>query len=164
MNSEGLDALDKKILDVIKENARLSYSDIGAQVGISRVAVKNRMDILEKNGIIKGYYTAIEANNMPTGVNFTLDVEVASESVSYVLEVLCNDPYIRQVYSTTGNCRFHCRGYAPNNTTLSSHVRYLYNHTKGIRRLECQIIMATYMDLDGGVEYEKYQESEHLER
>ena len=62
MNSEGLDALDKKILDVIKENARLSYSDIGAQVGISRVAVKNRMDILEKNGIIKGYYTAIEAN------------------------------------------------------------------------------------------------------
>ena len=164
MNNEGLDALDKKILDVIKENARLSYSDIGTRVGISRVAVKNRMDILEKNGIIKGYYTAIEANNMPTGVNFTLDVEVASESVSYVLEVLCNDPYIRQVYSTTGNCRFHCRGYAPNNTTLSSHVRYLYNHTKGIRRLECQIIMATYMDLDGGVEYEKYQESEHLER
>ena len=67
MNSEGLDALDKKILDVIKENARLSYSDIGARVGISRVAVKNRMDILEKNGIIKGYYTSIEANNMPTG-------------------------------------------------------------------------------------------------
>ena len=78
---------------------------------------------------------------------------MASESVSYVLEVLCNDPYIRQVYSTTGNCRFHCRGYAPNNTTLSSHVRYLYNHTKGLRRLECQIIMATYMDIDGGVEY-----------
>ena len=52
MNSEGLDALDKKILDVIKENARLSYSDIGAQVGISRVAVKNRMDILEKKVLV----------------------------------------------------------------------------------------------------------------
>ena len=159
MNSEGLDALDKKIVDVIKDNARLSYSDIGKKVGVSRVAVKNRMDAMEKNGIIKGYQTIFEINNLPTGINFILDLEVTSESVSYVLEVLCNDPYIRQVYSTTGNCRFHCRGYAPNNLTLSSHVRYLYNHTKGIRRLECQIIMATYMDIDGGVEYEKQEPS-----
>ena len=163
MNSEGLDTLDKKILEVIKDNARLSYSEIGTQVGLSRVAVKNRMDILEKNGIIKGYQTVVENTNLPTGTSFILDVETTAESVSYVLEVLCNDPYIRQVYSTTGNCRFHCRGYAPNNTTLSSHVRYLYNHTKGIRRLECQIIMSTYMDIDGGVEYVRDQETEHLE-
>lgn len=97
MNAEGLDTLDKKILEVIKDNARLSYSDIGKQVGVSRVAVKNRMDILEKNGIIRGYHTIIKNNNMPTGVNFTLDIEVTSELVSYVLEVLYNDPYIRQV-------------------------------------------------------------------
>ena len=164
MNGEGLDALDKKILNVIKDNARLSYSDIGEQVGLSRVAVKNRMDVLEKNGIIRGYQTVINNSNMPTGVHFMIDLEVNSESVSYVLEVLCNDPYIRLVYSTTGNCRFHCQGYAPNNVTLDSHVRYLYNHTAGIRRMECHIIMATYMDVDGGVEYVRYQESEHLER
>ena len=163
MNSEGLDSIDKKILEEIKENARLSYSEIGTRVGLSRVAVKNRMDIMEKNGIIQGYHTIVNQNNMPTGVNFILDVEVNSESVSYILEVLCNDPYIRQVYSTTGNYRFHCRGYAPNNATLSAHVRYLYNHTSGIRRLECQIIMSTYMDIEGGVEYVRDQEAKYLE-
>lgn len=163
MNIEGLDALDNKILDAIKDNARLSYSDIGTMVGLSRVAVKNRMDAMEKKGVIRGYQTVINDNHMPTGVRFMLDVEATSESVQYILEVLCGDPYIRQVYSTTGNCRFHCRGYAPNNETLGSHVRYLYNHTEGIRRMECHVIMETYMDVDGGVEYVRYKESEHLE-
>ena len=42
-------------------------------------------------------------------------------------------------------------------------MRYLYNHTEGIRRMECHVIMETYMDVDGGVEYVRYKESEHLE-
>lgn len=37
---EGLDALDQKIVRLLIENARISYSDIGQEVGISRVAVK----------------------------------------------------------------------------------------------------------------------------
>ena len=44
---EGLDALDQKIVQLLIENARLSYSDIGEKVGISRVAVKARIQALE---------------------------------------------------------------------------------------------------------------------
>lgn len=53
MYIEGLDELDNKILTVIKKDARLSYSDIGKSVGLSRVSVKNRMDILEEREILK---------------------------------------------------------------------------------------------------------------
>ena len=42
-------------------------------------------------------------------------------------------------------------------------MRYLYNHTEGIRRMECHVIMETFMDIDGGVEYVRDQKSEHLE-
>ena len=70
MNVEGLDVLDNKILEVIKDNARLNYSDIGTMVGLSRVAVKNRMDAMEKKGIIRGYQTVINNNHMPTGVQY----------------------------------------------------------------------------------------------
>ena len=45
---EGLDALDQKIVSLLIENARMSYSDIAQQVGISRVAVKMRVQALEK--------------------------------------------------------------------------------------------------------------------
>ena len=53
MSIEGLDKLDNAILDSIRENARMSYSDIGEKVGLSRVAVKNRLDAMEKRESLK---------------------------------------------------------------------------------------------------------------
>ncbi len=48
MNYEGLDTYDNAILKLIKNDARMSYSDIGQQVGLSRPAVKNRMLAMQK--------------------------------------------------------------------------------------------------------------------
>lgn len=159
----GLDEVDNKIISVIKDNARLSYSDIGKEVGLSRVAVKNRMEAMEKRGVIQGYQTVVNVARIPEGVKFVIDIEVTTEKMQEVLEVLGKDKYIRQVYGTTGNCRIHCQGYAPNNQTLDTHVRYLYNHNDGIRRLEWHMLVTTYKDVDGGVEYVRYQEPEHME-
>lgn len=163
MNFEGLDDYDNAILKLIKTDARMSYSDIGEKVGLSSPAVKNRMDAMQAKGIIQGYHTVISSTRISEGVKFIIDIEATTESFQEVLDVICHDKYIRQVYGTTGNCRIHCQGYAPNNQTLESHVRYLYNHNKGIRRLEWHILMTTFKDLDGGVEYVRYQEPEHME-
>ena len=56
---EGLDALDQQIVSLLIENARLSYSDIGEKVGLSRVAVKSRIQALEQRGVIEEYTTII---------------------------------------------------------------------------------------------------------
>ena len=48
---EGLDALDQQIVHLLIKNARMSYSDIGQQVGLSRVAVKMRVQALEKRAL-----------------------------------------------------------------------------------------------------------------
>ena len=158
MNLEGLDVIDNKILNVIQNNARLSYSDIAELVGLSRVAVKNRMDVMEKNGIIQGYKTIINSSKVPNGISFILDLEFIPELYQEVVEVLGRDRYLRQVYSTTGDCHLHAVGFAPNTKTLESHVNYLYRNTKGIRKLGWQILMSTIKNLDGGVEYERKQE------
>ena len=52
---DGLDELDQKIVQLLIKNARISYSELGEQVGISRVAVKMRVQALEKRGIIEEY-------------------------------------------------------------------------------------------------------------
>ena len=49
---DGLDKLDQEIVSLLIENARISYSDIGKKIGISRVAVKARIQALEQRGII----------------------------------------------------------------------------------------------------------------
>ena len=60
MYLNGLDELDQKIVQLLIKNARLSYSDIGKEVGISRVAVKARIQALEKKGVIEEYTTIIK--------------------------------------------------------------------------------------------------------
>lgn len=163
MNIDGLDALDNKILDVLENNARATYSEIGEIVGLSRVAVKNRMEILEKNGIIQGYKTIINPTKVPQGVQFVIDVEAIPELYKEVVHTLGIDRFLRQVYTTTGDCRLHAIGFAPNTKTLEAHVNHLFLRTKGIRKLSWHLLLTTIKDVDGGVEYVRYQESEHLE-
>ena len=59
MYLDGLDELDQKIIQLLIENARISYSDIGEEIEISRVAVKARIQALEKKGVIEEYTTII---------------------------------------------------------------------------------------------------------
>ncbi len=158
MNADGLDVLDNKILDVLKKNARASFSEIGEIVGLSRVAVKNRMDVMEKNGIIQGYRAVIDKTKVPYGVQFILDVEAVPELYQEVVEVLGTDKYLRQVYSTTGSCRLHATGFAPNVTTLEKHVNHLFHNTNGIRKLTWNLLLTTIKDEIGGVEYVRYRE------
>lgn len=47
----GLDELDQKILALLVENARYSYSEIGEKLGYSRVAIKNHVDALGYKGL-----------------------------------------------------------------------------------------------------------------
>ena len=55
----GLDEIDAKLVELLIENARMSYSDLGEAVGLSRVAVKTRIQAVEKKGVIEGYTAGI---------------------------------------------------------------------------------------------------------
>ena len=55
-----MDAVDAKIVALLRENARRSYQDIGRHVHLSAPAVKRRVDRLESDGVILGYTAVVE--------------------------------------------------------------------------------------------------------
>jgi DNA-binding Lrp family transcriptional regulator len=55
-----MDATDKVIVALLRENARRSYQDIGRRVHLSAPAVKRRVDRLEQEGVILGYTTVVD--------------------------------------------------------------------------------------------------------
>ena len=69
MYLDHLDALDQQILALLTKNARYSYSEIGDIIGLSRVAVKCRIDALEKKGIIEEYTTIINPQKISGAVS-----------------------------------------------------------------------------------------------
>ena len=137
-----MDKLDQSILELIKDNARLSYSEIGKSVGISRVAVKKRMDAMENAGVIRGYRTVIDEEQAQEGIRYTIDIEALPEEYPNVVKTLQADPKLEEIYSTTGECRIHCVGRSRSKSTMEAHVNYLFNHTKGIRKVSWHILMS----------------------
>ena len=97
MHIEGLDELDNRIIEIIKDNARLTYSEIGAKAGVSRISVKKRMEALEKKGIIQGYKAVIDSTKIPEGVRFLLDLETTPECFEDIVEWLARCKHIRQL-------------------------------------------------------------------
>ena len=69
MYLKGLDELDRKILDLLTQNARYTYSELGERLGLSRVAIKNRMDALEERGIIEGYTVIVNPQKLVLSIN-----------------------------------------------------------------------------------------------
>ena len=105
----------------------------------------------------------INPTKVPQGVQFIVDVEAIPELYKEVVHTLGTDRFLRQVYTTTGDCRLHAIGFAPHAKTMEAHVNHLFLRTKGIRKLSWHLLLTTIKDVDGGVEYVRYQESEHLE-
>jgi len=61
---EKIDTKDKKILYQLNQNSRQSFTQIGKKVGLPKSVVIYRVNRLEKKGIIKNYYTLIDAPKM----------------------------------------------------------------------------------------------------
>ncbi|APD05662.1 HTH-type transcriptional regulator LrpB [Flavobacteriaceae bacterium UJ101] len=54
-----LDSINWAILEIIQENARLSYAEIGRKVGLTAPAVSDRIQKMEDAEIITGYRTIV---------------------------------------------------------------------------------------------------------
>ena len=89
---EGLDELDQKIVQLLIKNARMSYSEIGSLVGISRVAVKMRVQSLEKRGVIEEYTTIINPQKISGAVSCYFEIETKPDTLGQVTDTQLPHP------------------------------------------------------------------------
>jgi DNA-binding Lrp family transcriptional regulator len=68
----GLDELDRKIVAALVGDARATYAEVGAQVGLSAPAVKRRVDRLRDTGAITGFSAQVD----PTALGWTTEAYV----------------------------------------------------------------------------------------
>ena len=85
---EGLDELDQKIVQLLIENARMSYSELGEKTGISRVAVKMRVQALEQRGVIEQYTAIVNPQKLSGAVSCYFELETAPGMLAGVAEAL----------------------------------------------------------------------------
>ena len=144
MYSTELDEVDKKILEIIADNARCSYSEIGEKVGVSRVTVQKRMKELENKGIIKGYKTIISEANPENEIRFYAEIEARPEEFEKVVDSLVSMSFNKRVYTSTGECHLHVEGEAPNQAAFSQYVNGFYKKMEGVKRITIHQIITIH--------------------
>lgn len=149
MYLDGLDELDQKIIRLLIENARISYSDIGEETGISRVAVKARIQALEKRGVIEEYTTIINPQKISGAVSCYFEIETKPEYLAQVTDILYKNNTITQIYRVTGRDRLHVHAVASSGDELEYFLHNVIDTLPGIISCSCNMILSRIKDIKG---------------
>lgn len=146
---EGLDELDQQIVRLLIANARMSYSEIGQQVGISRVAVKARIRALEQRGIIEEYTTIINPQKISGAVSCYFEIETLPDSFAQVVSLLDQNETITQIYRVTGKNKLHVHAVAASSEEMEQLIEQVIDPLPSIVSCNCNIILSRIKDIKG---------------
>ena len=74
-----LDHIDAKILNLLRENARMPLKEIAEHVFLSSPAVSARIERLEKDGIIAGYHAFVDPMKLGYHILAFINLDVVPE-------------------------------------------------------------------------------------
>lgn len=77
MKNNELDNIDKKIISMLQENARVSLKEIAEQVYLSSPAVSVRIDNLVESGYIQGFHAEINPIKLGYHIKAFINLEVS---------------------------------------------------------------------------------------
>ena len=118
---EKIDNLDRQILEIISQNARIPFKDVAAECGVSRAAIHQRVQRLIDLGVIvgSGYHVNPKSLGYRTCTYVGIKLEKGSMYKSVVAE-LQKIPEIVECHFTTGKYDMFIKLYARNNHHLLS--------------------------------------------
>ena len=112
MRKHQLDAIDRKILQGLQLNARLSNADLAREVGLSPSACSRRVRDLEDSGVIQRYTMLVDpvAAGMPVSVFISVALDKQVEQDLEVFESAIRElPEVMECYLMTGDSDYLLR-------------------------------------------------------
>ena len=101
---EAIDRLDRTIVELLRENARRTFGDIGARVGLSAPAVKRRIDRLEAAGIILGYTVRLDHAKLGRPLEAFTELRFSGDArVDAIAGIADRIPEVEAVFTVAGD-------------------------------------------------------------
>ena len=141
MYISGIDQKDNEIINILLEDGRMSYSDIGERVGLSRTAVKNRITVLEEKKIIAGYKAVINPQEAPEMMTFIVNAESSPESFEEFKRAFASAEETVTLLQTTGKCHLTAICLSTDMNTMRAFVNKMYKAVEGIDYINANAIM-----------------------
>lgn len=132
VETEAMDKLDRKILDALQSDGRLSNQELAERIGLSAAPCWRRVKRLEAAGLIDGYAAHLNAHKLGLSVTAFTFVSLDNHhpgSVEAFDRVIRDCPEVMECYSLSGQHDFLLRIVAAD---LASYEEFLSQRILGI--------------------------------
>ena len=138
-----MDATDKQLIALLRQNARMSVADLAHKLKVSRGTVTNRLRKLEDQQIIVGYTVRLRPEAEPERIHAWMGILVEGNQTRRVIASLLGEPGVTSLHDTNGRWDLLAEIEAGSMNELSQileRVRLI----PGIRSTETNIHLASY--------------------
>jgi len=97
-----MDNIDRMLMELLQDDARTSYAELGRQVGLTPPAVAERVRRLEQSGIISGYHAQIDLKKAGYGLVAFIRLSAAPELAKQLGRVATETPEVLEFHHVTG--------------------------------------------------------------
>ncbi|MCC3356204.1 Lrp/AsnC family transcriptional regulator [Bacillus sp. REN16] len=144
-----IDETDKKILELLTINGRMSYVDIGKELGLSRVSIRERVNQLIEKGVIEKFSVVINSEKVGKDVSAFFEVDCEPASLVRVAETLANNPSVASCYQMTGPSTLHMHVLVEDFAKLEKFINEELYSLDGITRVESHILLRRFKSRTG---------------
>ncbi len=144
-----LDTTDRKILELLTINGRMSYVDIAKELGLSRVAIRERINQLMEEEIIEKFSVVINSDKIGKKVSAFFEVDCEPTCLVSVAETLAENPKVASCYQMTGPSTLHMHVLVEDFEQLEQFINEELYALKGITRVESHILLRRFKSRSG---------------
>jgi Lrp/AsnC family transcriptional regulator, leucine-responsive regulatory protein len=144
-----IDDTDRKILNLLTKNGRISYVDISKELKISRVSIRDRVENLLNNGVIEKFSVVINSEKVGKKVSAFFEVDCHPIYLVEVAENLVNHPAVASCYQMTGPSTLHMHVLVEDMYQLETFINEDLYALEGITRVASHTLLRRFKSRDG---------------
>ena len=136
-----IDVIDAKILEVLQENARISFKELSQKINLSLSAVSDRLKKMESSGIISQYTTILDPSLLGRELKAYMMINVdSSGDIEELSKVISESDEILEAYFVAGDFDYILKISTKNTNTLADLVNRIKS-VKTVQRTETTITL-----------------------
>jgi Lrp/AsnC family leucine-responsive transcriptional regulator len=138
-----VDPIDRRIVELLTANGRVSYAELARQIGLSGPAVHERVGKLEASGVIQGYRAVLHPELVGLGVTaFIGIVQAADTEIDEVETAMRAHPEVESCYFVAGTESFLLQARVSSIAELE-HLIVRLNQIPGVAATRTTIALST---------------------
>jgi len=141
-----VDEVDRHILSVLQENCKLPLVKIGERVGLSAPSVAERIDKLEKSGVIRGYTAILDGRRLGKDITAFIGVFIDHPKLIGKFEKEIDHlEDVQECHHVTGQHTVLLKVKVNNTSGLEELIRKIRS-IEGVSRTETSVVLSTHTE------------------